>query len=681
MSPSKQQGIPRPQQEHQIAALVQHGLALHQQGQLAQAKLAYQQVLKQQSDHAEALYLLGVIAGQTRQPALAVELLEKAIAIKPEFVQAHINLAVALLTLQQAPQALAVCEKALVLQPDDADALLNRGLALQMLKRPEQALRSYDQALALMPDSVNACINRGSVLEDLKRWEEALSSYSRAIAIDPACADAYSNRGIALQKMHRTEDALLSFDQAIAIHPHHANAWCNRGIALRTLQRLEEALSSYDRAIALKPDYAGAYSNRGTVLLELNRWDEALSCFNQAIALDSQLADAYSNRGLALEKLQRLEESMSSLDHAIALDPRHAQAYSNRGITLHKLLRLEEALSSYDQAISLKPAFADACFNKSLALLLDGQFRPGWELYEWRWKRDRGLEQRTLVQPLWLGSESLAGKTILLHCEQGFGDSIQFCRYAKLVKQPGATVLLEVPAPLATLLAGLEGVDVLLQKGQPLPTFDWHCPLLSLPFALRTELHTIPNPGSYVAASANQRSQWNRILGKKTRPRVGLVWRGRPEHTNDHNRSLPLAELLPHLPDCMEYASLQKEVQKDDEAFLRDSGIRHFGAQLHDFADTAALCDLMDIVVSVDTSVAHLAAAMGKPTWILLPYVPDWRWLLERDDSPWYPSVRLYRQSQRGQWGPVLERVARDLLHLLPALPMPDVLHADAPSA
>ena len=284
---------------------------------------------------------------------------------------------------------------------------------------------------------------------------------------------------------------------------------------------------------------------------------------------------------------------------------------------------------------------------------------------EWRWKKEDGVKiRRNFKQPLWLGKEDLTDKVILLHAEQGLGDSIQFCRYAKLVKQRGAYVLLEVPTALLGLLDGLEGIDVLIAKGQTLPAFDFHCPLLSLPLAFETDFTNIPCPTPYLAASASKCEAWTKRLGEKTKMRVGLVWSGSTTHKNDHNRSLTLKQLLPYLPDSCEYVSLQKEIRLEDKEFLDSSGILQYSEELEDFTDTAALCALMDLVISVDTSVAHLAGAMGKATWVLLPNAPDWRWLLDRDDSPWYPSVKLYRQGIDRQWLPVLERVAADL-HLL----------------
>ena len=317
--------------------------------------------------------------------------------------------------------------------------------------------------------------------------------------------------------------------------------------------------------------------------------------------------------------------------------------------------------------LALKPGYAEACWNKSLALLVTGDFKPGWELYEWRWKAETltTVYERLFSQPLWLGKDPLAGKTILLHSEQGMGDTIQFCRYARLVAGLGARVILEIDASLVGLFQNLEGADLVIARGTPLPPFDCHCPLMSLPLAFRTDLETIPAAVPYLEVGKDRLAKWGARLGEKRAPRVGLVWSGRVLHKNDHNRSLGLAELISHLPAGCQYLSLQKEIRDMDRPVLAShGGILHFEDELVDFGDTAALCELMDVVVSVDTSVAHLAGALGRPVWILLPYMPDWRWLLDRADSPWYPSARLYRQERTGEWSGVLERVQADLLAL-----------------
>src|SRR5712671_1431705 len=298
-----------------------------------------------------------------------------------------------------------------------------------------------------------------------------------------------------------------------------------------------------------------------------------------------------------------------------------------------------------------------------MALLLKGNIEQGFELYEWRWKTEKSKkDHRNFMQPLWLGQEALQDKTILLYSEQGLGDTIQFCRYARLVADRGANVVLEVPKPLLGLLQGLAGVSEVVEMGLPLPAFDFHCPFPSLPLAYKTTLDTIPNPVAYLQSRRDKFEFWAKKLGEKTTTRVGLVWSGSTSNKHYHDRSLDLELLLPHLHGKYDYICLQKELREVDRVPLRSSSIRFFGDELNDFTDTAALCDLMDVVISIDTSVAHLSGALGKATWVLLPYVADWRWLLDRDDSPWYPSVRLYRQNSENNWNSVFESVKGDLL-------------------
>jgi len=655
-------------QKNQVAPLIVQGLALHQQGKFNEAQARYEEALAIQTNHFDALQLVGTLFVQTKQFTKAVDFLTRAIQVNPNYAPCYSNCGVALKELQRFEEALVSYDKAVSIKPDYADAHFNRGAALQELQRFEEALASYDKAINIKPDYTDAYSNRGATLKELKRLDEALASYDKAIGIKPDYAEACSNRGIALQALKRLDEALASYDKAISIKPDYAEAYSNRGNALQELKRFDEALTSYDKAIGIKPDYADAYSNRGNTLKELQRFEEALAGYDKAISIKPDFAEAYSNRGNALKELQRFEEAVASCDRAISIKPDFAEAYSNRGLALQGLKRFEEALASYAQAISIKPDYAEAHWNLSLCNLLGGNFKDGWQGYEWRWKSEeisKTLGVRNFSQPLWLGAESIKDKTILLHAEQGLGDTIQFCRYAQLVAELGAKVLLEVQHPLVTLLKDLEGVSQIIARGDALPTFDFQCPLLSLPLAFRTELHTIPPVSQNITSDSEKVTKWQTKLGEKTRPRVGLVWSGSTGHKNDHNRSLTLSQLLPHLPSNIEYVCLQKELRGiDKELLAQHAEIKYFGDALKDFTDTAALCELMDVVISVDTSVAHLAGTLGKLTWVLLPFSPDWRWLLDRDDNPWYPSAKLYRQEKINDWDRVFESIKADLLAL-----------------
>ncbi len=557
-----------------------------------------------------------------------------------------------------------LCRLLLDVKPDYFDALFLSGIIAEQTGRAEEAVELLSRAVKLNPNIADAHYNRGVALGELKRPAEALESYERAIALKPDHADAHYNRGLLLVQLDRTTQALESYDRVIALKPDSAEVYNNRGIALSRLQRYVEALASYERAIALKPDYARAYNNRGVALVELDRPTEALESYNRAIALKPDYAEAHNNRGIALGELDRPAEALESYERTIALDPNNAEAFYNRGNALRDLHRHAEAVDSYERALALKPDHASAHWNLADCRLLLGDFARGWLEYEWRWKLEqRNNARRDFEQALWLGAQTLEGRTILLHSELGLGDTLQFCRYAKEVAALGAKVLLEVQPALLPLLADLEGVTHAVARGAALPAFDYHCPLMSLPLAFKTDSRTIPADIPYLRSDAARVAAWQEKLPKKNKPRIGVVWSGSRLLKND-KRSMALAEMLPLVRDWAEWVSLQKEVPETDSALLASRpDLRQFGGELKDFADTAALVELMDLVVTVDTSVAHVAGAIGKPVWILLAFNQhDWRWMLDREDSMWYPTARLFRQSANGDWASVISHVGKELV-------------------
>ena len=350
---------------------------------------------------------------------------------------------------------------------------------------------------------------------------------------------------------------------------------------------------------------------------------------------------------------------MKSYDRALMARPDDVEVHYNRGHTLTSLKRIDEALASYGRAISLRPDYAEAHWNEALLRLLAGDFSGGWAKYEWRWKKHLSLlSKRNLLKPLWLGDDTIRDKTILLHSEQGLGDAIQFCRYVPLVAARAAGVVFEVERPLWKLMNDFAGEVQVICRGDALPDFDFHCPLLSLPFAFGTRLETIPSGFPYLQAPSQTSTSWDNRLGPKDRPRIGLAWSGSAINTRDRERSIFLRELLPLLEAKATFVSLQKDVRSADAPLLKErSDIVHFADELRDFSDTAALISELDLVISVDTSVAHLAGAIGKPVWTMVTYIPDWRWMLDRDDSPWYPTMRLFRQPRTDDWQSVVVRV------------------------
>ena len=620
-----EQSAPSQQSIIQISSWLVEAFASHQAGRLAEAERLYRQILAAQPDHSESLHLLSAISYQRGDFALALDQIDRALKVNP----------------------------------NNSLAWNQRGLALQRLKRFDEALVSYDRVLALWRDHPEALCNRGTVLHELKRFDESLASYDRALAVRPHYAEALCHRGAALHQMKRLEEAVASYDGALAIHRDYAEALSNRAAVLVELRRFDEALASYDRALALGLDSAELHYNHGNVLLALKRFDEALASFDRALARSPDHAWAHGNRGIALHQLTRFEEALASHDRAVALQPDSATAHSNRGVALFKSKRLDEAIACYERALALQPDFPEAHYAESFYRLLTGDLPLGWEKAEWRWQIEPvKSNKREFVQPQWSGSQDIAGKTVLLHTADGFGDTIQFCRYAPLVAARGARVILEVLWPQQELMRTLAGVTQVMAQGEPLPDFDLHCTLLSLPRAFGTRLVTIPSETPYLKAAASAANAWNARLGSRNRPRIGIAWSGSPRHDNDHLRSIGLRSFLPLLTGIdATFVSLHREVRADDGAVLEErSDILHFGEELKDYTDTAALISNLDLIISVDTSVAHLAGALAKPVWILLPFMPDWRWLLDREDSPWYPTARLFRQDDAYTWNGIIAR-------------------------
>jgi tetratricopeptide (TPR) repeat protein len=574
-------------------AALQQAVSALQRGDGATAERICRAIVEANPVQFQALYLLGIVAGQARRPEEALE------------------------WFSRAAQA----------QPGHADIQYNLGVAFGEVARHGDAVGAYERALALDPKRAEAHYNRGVSLDALGNYAEALASYDRAVALQPKLAEAHHNRGVTLSRLGRHEEALGAFDAALKARPQYPAAYNHRGAALTALGRLEESLAAYERALALAPNYAPAHNHRAIALLDLDRPAEALAAADQALALAPSLADAWYNRGNALRELGRHADAAESFERAIALEPAHASAH----------------------------------WNLADSRLILGDFARGWEQFEWRWHLP-ARAQRELGKPQWTGAEPIGGRTVLLHAELGLGDTLQFCRFATEVARRGARVVLEAQAPLLPLLRTLEGVDQLVARGDPLPAFDMHCPLMSVPRALRTSVETIPRHVPYLASDPARVAAWRERLGPARAPRVGLVWSGSQGLRND-KRSATLAAVLPLVRPGIEWVSLQKEVTAADAALLAaHPEIRDVSGELADFGETAALVELLDLVVTIDTSVAHVPGALGKPVWILLPHVPhDWRWLLEREDSVWYPTARLFRQPARGDWGSVVERVGAEL--------------------
>jgi tetratricopeptide (TPR) repeat protein len=519
--------------------------------------------------------------------------------------------------------------------------------------------------------SATAIFGQGLTLHRAGKLEAAARAYKKALLKDPNHGDSLNLLGTIYVQTGQAERGVALLERAIRINPNLAESHCVLGVGLDALGRPEEALAAFGRAVGLKPAYVEAHFQRGVALGRLGRHDEALASFDAAIGLDPAMWKAHYNRGLLLHQMGRLEDALASLKQTSALVPEFVEAHFNRGLLLSLMARPEEAVASFDLALGLDPEHVEARLNRSLSLLLAARFEEGWPEYEWRWKHGAMKaegEARAGFAPRWRG-EPLAGRTLLLYAEQGQGDTLHFCRYASLIP-PGGRVVLVAQSGLTRVLAHLAGVSQVAAFGTPLPAFDLQCPLLSLPAVFGTTLETIPANVPYLAADPAAAAAWRARLAGLAGLKVGLVWAGlrradMPDAAAiDARRSLALAALAP-LADVagVSFISLQKGEPAGQAADPPAGMVIHdFTADLHDFADTAALIDALDLVIAVDTSVAHLAGGMGKPVWLLNRFDSCWRWLLNRDDSPWYPTLRQFRQTAPGDWAGVVERVRAALI-------------------
>jgi len=481
-------------------------------------------------------------------------------------------------------------------------------------------------------------------------------------------------QGLHFYHQQQFDAALAAYGQVIALNPDFADVYVDRGLLYMDIQHHELALADLSRAVELNPDSFDACNHLGLVLLALKHFRPALECFEKALELNPSSGEVYNSIGVAFAGNGQLDIAREYYEKALKLNPELGAAFCNLANTFSRLNEYDAAMEYFDKALALDPEDAQANANKSLSLLVQARFDEGWPLYEYRFKANpKRLEKMNVPGRLWLGTQSIRDKTILLSHEAGFGDTIQFSRYAALVSALGAKVILHVQPALSDVMKTLKGVDGVIAHNEALtpetldqyPPFDVYCPLMSLPLAFKTTFETIPGRTPYLSADPVKVAAWESRLGRKTKPRVGLVWSGNPQFHNDQKRSIMLPQFLPYLPDNCDYISLKKEVNDIDRIiFAAMTEWKHYEEELADFSDTAALCALMDVVVSVDTSVAHLSGALGKPTWLMLPFSPDWRWLLGRRDSPWYPGMRLYRQNEPGNWNDVFEDVRRDLLGL-----------------
>lgn len=647
-------------------------IQLHQQGRLAEAIPLYQEVLAREPNNTEALHMAGLALAALGQLPMAVKLLAAAAALRPTDPTIMTNFASALSQAGRQAEAVKYYDVALALRSDLLEAQRGRGVSLILLGQLDAAIDSLQAAAALAPNDESTHNTLGVAFERANRLQEARDAFRRAVSINPDNPQAHHNLGLVEAAQGRHAEALASFDCALQKAPTTVATLLLRGKALLNLARPTEALASFDRALELAPNEFDVHFQRGRALTILDRLPEAVASFDQAIALQGSSAEAVNNRGAVLVRMFRPQDALPDFERAVELNPNYADAYINAGNALKGLARFPEALDKFDRALSIRPADLTATWSKAVLKLTVGDFREGWPLYESRLQLEPARSsQRQFEQPRWTGSEPLTGKTLLVHAEQGLGDTLQFARYIQAVEALGARVIFEIQPVLERLMGSLAIRGKLLVRGDPLPEFDYHIPLLSLPLALKTDFATIPRNVPYLTVDPRAIESWSTRLSQLPGFKVGLHWQGATEAEKFsalQARSFPLAAMAPVTRIAgVSLISLQKGAGAQQ---LKQVGFSDSIAQLTDSNymgpdelanETAAILKGLDLLITGDTALAHLAGALAVPVWLALQSVPDWRWLMDRSDSPWYPTMRLFRQRAAGDWPELFERLATEL--------------------
>ncbi|WP_395666665.1 tetratricopeptide repeat protein [Methylocella sp.] len=700
-----------------LEALSARALVLQRLGQPEEALDAFDDLARLDPEDADARFSIGVILQSLGRMKEALAAYDDALRLRPGHCEALTNRGALLERFGRLDEALACFEAVLALRPDDAGAFFNKGSTLQKLGRFAEALSAYEAAAGFGPPDPETELNRGNVLQRLGRLEEALACYDRAARRPNGYPQAHFNRGIALQGLGRPAAALVAYDAALALDPRYCEALCNRGNILHELGRLDEAFSAYAEALRIRPAFVPALVNRANICLRWGRLDQALRCCEEALKQDPRHPQAQGLRGEALRRLGRPDEALGALEAAIAVRPEAPDAWLNRGNALQELDRLDEAIASYHEALRLRPDYPEAlsslgvalkergevdaalaCFDRALesrphfadarnnragALLLKGRLREGFEDFESRWSRSNAPARPIVcAAPQWNGEE-LAGKSILVHDEQGLGDLIQFCRYLPMLERRGARVDLICRASMRRMLRSLGGGLRFVEATQASGPYDFSCPLMSLPRGFATELGAVPAATPYLVADPEACAAWAKTLGDDGF-RIGVCWRG--SAAINLKRGFAPEALAPLKAIAgVRLISLMRgdgvDVTGADGSMLVEGLGASYDAGPDAFLDCAAVMAHCDLIVTSDTAVAHLAGALGRPTFLALRQAADWRWLLEREDSPWYPSMRLFRQTVRDDWAPVFARVAQAVAPLVAAKLRPpgdDAAHGGA---
>ena len=547
--------------------------------------------------------------------------------------------------------------------PPAVAQILREATAAHQAGQFGQAEALYRRALKLDGRQFEVLSALGILHAQCGNYPEAEQVLRRALKRNPDDAGTQFNYGNVLLGLQRFDDAFAAFGKVLHLSPRFAEAHLNRGNILMLRKHFGEAVACFDAAIRINPNYAQAFCNRANALEKMERFDEALASCDRALSLDPSNAELRASRANLLDCLRRYDEALRDISAALSLRPDNAAFHYNHGNILVQVRRYHDAIAAFDKALALEPGFADAHFNEGLCQLLLGNMERGWKKYEYRLQMPEYLDlKRNFVGPMWLGDSSINGKTIFIHPEQGFGDTLMACRYVPLLAALGARVVLEVKPELVRLMEGLDGVFTLNARGEAVPQYDVHCPIMSLPCAFKTQLETIPGTVPYLRIPEENIDHWRLKLGDG-RFKVGVAWAGNPTFKNDRDRSITLKNILPvcSVPGAT-FFSVQKDLRAGDaEVLSANPHITHLGTDLNNFLDTAAVMQSLDLIISSDTSIVNLAGALGRPVWILLSSSPDWRWLLDRADSPWYPTARLFRQNKSGDWDSVVAEVRAKL--------------------
>ena len=613
----------------------QSGVTALQAGNLKQAECRLQAVIRTQPKHVPALNLLGIVLARLSRNA----------------------------------EALGVYDQALAFSPDSAESWYGRGMVLLAMGRPGDAIASFSRLLALKPDFTQVHLLQAKLLCDTGHYEAALQGIEKLLAIAPGFAEGWLGRSNILFESRRYEEALSAAEKAIALKPGLAEAWHGRGNALNELRRHDEALAAYEKVLALNANSAGGWYGRGNVLNDLKRFEDALVAYDKALALDQSFAEGWVGRGNVLNMLKRFEPALAAFARALALQANLAEAWLGRGNVLLELKRVEEALTCYDRAIAIKHDFATAYFNRGRGRLLLGRYEGGWQDYEWRWQARDFLSKRPDLNITHWQGESLRGRHLLVYSEQGLGDIIQFVRYLPLLLQRECEVTFLTSQKLARLVRHSIPSLHVVESVHGFQGIDVQVALMSLAHFFKSELSSVPNQVPYLNAEATLEKAWQARIGDQGF-KIGIAWQG-----VDAGRSVPLKEFvrLSKIPE-VRLISLQKNVGLDQLADLPEGiNIETLGEDFDGgqdaFIDTAAVMNNLDLVITCDTSIAHLAGALGRPVWVALKHVPDWRWMVDRDDTPWYPTMRLFRPNERDDWSSAFLKIESSLRQLLDSMP------------